>query len=250
MTGAWVLVEDLAAAPGGPPDAAGQMDADLAMLDAVAAGGPPVLRLYRWDPPALSLGRFQPEDDVDHAACAARGVEVVRRPTGGRALLHGADLTYSAAFPQPPGDAGRVDALYEWLAGGLIAGLARLGVHAAVARNDGPAGPVCFAGQQGADLRVGERKLCGSAQVRRDGAVLQHGSVLLRRLPFDELDLVHARPGDRPVEEARAHLRATTVTLEELGAPTDPGVVAEALVEGFASGLDLQFTSRVARPTA
>jgi len=244
MTDAWLLVDDLAR----PPDATAQMAADLAMLDAVAAGGAPVLRLYCWDPPALSLGRFQPDDDVDHAACAARGVDVVRRPTGGRALLHGADVTYSAAFPQPSGDAGRVDALYEWLASGLIAGLALLGVEAAIARNDGPAGPVCFAGQQGADLRVGERKLCGSAQVRRDGAVLQHGAVLLHRLPFDELDLVHDRPGDPPVEEARAHLRHATVTLEELGAPTEPRVVAEALVEGFASALDLQFTSRVGSP--
>ena len=239
VTGAWVLVDDLATATGGPPDAAGQMAADLAMLDAVAAGGPPVLRLYRWDPPALSLGRFQPEDDVDRAACAARGVDVVRRPTGGRALLHGADLTYSAAFPQPPGDAGRVDALYEWLAGGLIAGLARLGVHAAVARNDGPAGPVCFAGQQGADLRVGERKLCGSAQVRRDGAVLQHGSILLGRLSFDETNLLRPRPGVPPT--TRAELRAATVTLGELGAPTDPSVVADALVEGFVASLDLTF---------
>jgi lipoate-protein ligase A len=118
-------------------------------------------------------------------------------------------------------------------------------VDAAVARNDGPAGTVCFAGQQGADLRVGERKLCGSAQLRRDGAVLQHGSVLLARLPFDELDLVHPRPGDPPVEEARAQLRAATVTLGELGAPVEPRTVAEALVEGCSRALDLQFTSRV-----
>ncbi|MFN8028384.1 MAG: hypothetical protein U0W40_19100 [Acidimicrobiia bacterium] len=57
--------------------------------------------------PALTLGRFQPDDDVDHAACAARGVDVVRRPTGGRALLHGADVTYSVAFAPPGGDAAR-----------------------------------------------------------------------------------------------------------------------------------------------
>jgi lipoate-protein ligase A len=240
----WLLVDDLDASL----TAVGQMAADLAMLDAVVDGGPPVLRLYQWQPPALSLGRFQPDDDVDAAACADRGVEVVRRPTGGRALLHGADVTYSVAFAQPAGDAGRVDALYEWLAGGLIAGLAGLGVTAAVARNDGPAGPVCFAGQQGADLRVGDRKLCGSAQMRRDGAVLQHGSVLRHRLPFDELDLVNARPGDPPVAAARAHLRAATVTLEELGAPHDARTVGEALVEGFANGLDLQFTSHPVMP--
>ena len=206
---------------------------------------PPVLRLYRWDPPALSLGRFQPDDDVDHDACARHGVGVVRRPTGGRALLHGGDVTYAVAFPRPRATPPRVDALYEWLAGGLIAGLALLGVDAAVARNDGPAGPVCFAGQQGADLRVGERKLCGSAQVRRDGAVLQHGSVLIHRLPFDELDLVHVpgratpRRGGPPAPPRRdGHPRGAR-------RPDRPPDVAQALVEGFAAALDLEFTSRV-----
>ena len=135
-------------------DAAAQMTADRALLDAVAAGAPPALRLYRWTAPALSLGRFQPDDDVDHDACARHGVEVVRRPTGGKGLLHGGDLTYSVAMPLPDGAAGGVDAVYERLAGALIAGLAQLGVVAAVARHDGPAGPVCFAAQQGADLRV------------------------------------------------------------------------------------------------
>jgi lipoate-protein ligase A len=241
MAERWRFLDDLER----PPDAAGQMTADLAALDAVAAGGPPVLRLYRWDPPALSLGRFQPAADVDHDACARHGVDVIRRPTGGRALLHGGDVTYAMAFPAPAGNRGRVDALYDWVAAGLIAGLARLGVEAAVARNDGPAGPVCFAAQQGADLRVGDRKLCGSAQVRRDGAVLQHGSILTSRLPFDELDLIRSRPGDLPVAEARTRLRAATVTLEELGAPAQAQAVARALVEGFADALDLDFTSRV-----
>lgn len=220
-------------------DAAAQMAADEALLDAVAAGAPPALRLYRWVPPALSLGRFQPDDDVDADACDRFGVQVVRRPTGGQGLLHGADLTYAVVMPRPGGAAGGVDAVYSLLAGALIAGLAHLGVDAAIARHDGPAGPVCFAGQQGADLRVGDRKVCGSAQVRRDGAVLQHGSILLTRLPFDETDLLRPRPGAPAV--TRTRLREATVTLEELGAPTDPRRVADALVEGFATTLDLTF---------
>ncbi len=219
------------------------MASDLALLEQVAAGAVPALRLYRWSPPALSLGHFQPDDDVNRPACERLGVEVVRRPTGGQALLHGADLTYAVALPRPPGHEGRVDALYRALAGGIIIGLAALGVEAAVARSDGLVGPVCFAGQQGADVRVGDRKLCGSAQVRRGGAVLQHGSILLDRLPFDETDLVRPRPGIPAVD--RAELRAATVTLRELGAPTDPRVVADALVEGFEHALDVQLTSRV-----
>jgi lipoate-protein ligase A len=218
------------------------MATDEALLDEVAAGAPPALRLYRWVPPAVSLGRFQPHDDVDLDACDRLGVEVVRRPTGGQGLLHGADLTYAVAMPRPAGAGGAVDAVYSLLAGALIAGLTRLGVDAAIARHDGPAGPVCFAGQQGADLRVGDRKLCGSAQVRRGRAVLQHGSILLTRLAFDETDVLRPRPGSVPVTSEQ--LRAATVTMEELGAPSAPRVVAHALVEGFASTLDLQWSER------
>jgi lipoate-protein ligase A len=236
----WRMVDDLEASP----DAAGQMATDLVLLDEVAAGAPPALRLYRWSRAALSLGRFQPDEDVDEAACRHHGVDVVRRPTGGRALLHGADLTYAVVMPRPPGGRGSVEAVYLLLAGALTAGLARLGVEAAVARSDGPAGPVCFASQQGADLRVGGRKLCGSAQVHRDGVVLQHGALLLDRLPFDETDLLRGAGG----REGRAWLRSATVTMRELGAPTDVGPVADALVEGFAETLDLRWTSLPRQP--
>jgi lipoate-protein ligase A len=234
---AWRLVVDLDVGR----SAAEQMVTDLEMLAAVAEGAPPALRLYRWDPPALSLGRFQPETDVDERACERAGVDVVRRPTGGRALLHGGDLTYAVAMPRPVGAAGSVDAVYCHLAAGLIAGLSRLGVEATVARHDGrPTGPVCFTSMQGADLRVGTRKLCGSAQVRRGAGVLQHGSVLLRRLAVDEVTLLRPRPGvDR--RQAREELRRHTVTLEELGVTADAHGVAEAIVVGFRSTLDVEF---------
>ena len=225
----WLLVDDLDRSR----DAAGQMAADLTLLYATAADGTPRLRLYRWDPPALSLGRFQPDDDVDVDACTRLGVQVVRRPTGGRALLHGGDLTYAVTLPAGP--APNVDATYTYVAGALRAGLARLGVTAEIARHEGPAGAVCMATQQGADLRVGTRKVCGSAQVQRGSAVLQHGSILLERLAFDETDLVAGG-------HDRAALHAATVTLAELGAPSDPRTVADAVVGGFASALDLDFT--------
>lgn len=238
MSTTWHLVDDLDAGY----DAAGQMAADLALLDEAVAGAPPALRLYRWSPPALSLGRFQPDDDVDHDACRRLGVDVVRRPTGGRALLHGADLTYTVAMRRP-GDASgaSVDAVYRLLAGALIAGLAELGVEAEIAHADGPAGPVCFAGQQGADLRVGERKLCGSAQVHRDGAVLQHGAILLDRLGFDETDLLRGAAE----RGGRARLRGATVTLRELAVPVEAHTVAAAVTAGFRTTLDVRFTSRL-----
>ncbi len=195
---------------------------------------------------ALSLGRFQPETDVDLEACRTRGVEVVRRPTGGRALLHGGDLTYAVAMARPSGTAGHVDALYRTIAAALIAGLAELGVTAGIGGDPGPAGPVCFVAAQGADLRVGERKVCGSAQVQRGDVVLQHGSVLLERLPFDELDLLIPTPDpEQNVTRERARLRARSVTLSELGVAAEPAVVAEAVVRGFESALDVTFASRV-----
>jgi lipoate-protein ligase A len=227
------------------------MAADLALLDEVASGADPVLRLYSWDPPALSLGRFQPDTDVDFAACRTHGVQVVRRPTGGRALLHGADLTYAVAMRRPSGSQGHVDALYRTLAGALIAGLAELGVTAEIGGDKGPAGPVCFAAAQGADLRVGERKVCGSAQVQRGELVLQHGSLLIERLPFDELDLLHPEPNEaatgapRDLRRERERLRTRSVTLDELGITSDRAVVAASIVSGFESALDVTFGSRV-----
>jgi lipoate-protein ligase A len=239
LSATWRRVDDLDAAR----TASAQMARDLELLDEVASGAPPALRLYRWSPPALSLGRFQDRGDVDTDACTRLGVEVVRRPTGGKAILHGADLTYSVAMARPEGPAGSVDGVYGTIAGALIDGLARLGVHAAVAHHDGAAptgdGPACFTSMQGADLRVGERKLCGSAQVRRRqgrGAVLQHGSILLDRLAFDESALLRGAPP----------LAAATVTLRELGAPSDAREVADALVEGFRATLDVDFRDGVA----
>lgn len=216
-------------------DASEQMHADVDLLRAVVDGAPATLRLYTWTTPALTLGRFQPREDVDDGACARFGVDVVRRPTGGQALLHGGDLTYAVAMPQRSGREASVERTYAWLAAGIIAGLARLGVEASVASRRGSSGPVCFAGQEGADLRVGDRKVCGSAQLQRDGAVLQHGSILLRRLPFDETDVLLGM-------HDRERLRRVTTTLEELAAPTDPALVAQAVIEGFEEvlGMHLQ----------
>lgn len=220
-----------------PPPAKEQMARDEALLEEVAAGAPPALRIYRWRTPALTLGRFQPDADVDSAACAGLGIDVTRRPTGGRALLHGADVTYAIVLNRPPGPGTSVEALYAYLARGLIAGLEHLGVSAAVATHAGAPGPACFASSLGSDLRVGERKVCGSAQVHRGPAVLQHGSVLLDRLDVNEADLLRF-DDEQARAVARARLRDATVTLAELGATTDPRAVGEALVAGFTDALD------------
>lgn len=236
MTTTWHLVDHI----GLPMAAADQMVCDLALLEEVGRGGGAALRLYTWSAPALSLGRFQAENEVDARACSRRGVEVVRRPTGGRALLHGGDLTYAVAFRSRSG----VDETYRWIAGALTSGLARLGVDAEVAEHRGETGSACFASSRGADLRVGSRKLCGSAQVRRGQAILQHGAILLHRLEVDECDLL-AFPSPRHRRRARHDLATATVTLSELGAPTDPRIVGDALRTGFEDSLDLKFRSKL-----
>jgi lipoate-protein ligase A len=232
----WRLVDDV-----GVDTPTDHMRADVELLEQASSDGQAVLRLYTWDAPTLSLGRFQDRADVDEVACERLGVRVVRRPTGGAALLHGADLTYSIAMPLPSGTDGGVLAVYERIADALIAGLELVGVSAAIARHDGPPGAVCFAGQQGADLRVGTRKVCGSAQVRRHGFVLQHGSILLGRLAIDECDVVRT-------ECDHDALRRATVTLEELGGPSDPRSVADAIVQGFARSLPVSFHPAVLTP--
>jgi lipoate-protein ligase A len=141
----------------------------------------PILRVYRWDAPALSLGLHQQLSDELLGRCTGLGVEIVRRPTGGSAVLHGGDLTYAVVAPS--GNRGVIDA-YHWVAGGLIEGLAQVGVDARVGARDGGPGSLmldsraaCFAATAAADLQVGEAKICGSAQIRHRGWFLQHGSI-------------------------------------------------------------------------
>ncbi len=164
-----------------PLRAAENMERDLAIAEAVAARRmPPTLRLYAWWPPAVSIGRNQDVAEAcDPVACVAAGWDVVRRPTGGRAVLHAADeVTYSVALPleqAPPG----VLAAYAWLARALVAAYRRLGLPAELApgRHLAARSGACFDAPAAHEVVVGGRKLAGSAQVRRAGYLLQHGSL-------------------------------------------------------------------------
>src|SRR5512142_3291490 len=129
MSGArpWRLVEPGAAPRPGPEN----MAIDRAVAESVEAGGRAALRFYYWDPPCLSLGRNQPAVGVyDPAAAAARGIDIVRRPTGGRAVLHDRELTYCVSVPV--GELGSPRESYGAINRALVAGLRRLGVAAGV----------------------------------------------------------------------------------------------------------------------
>jgi lipoyl(octanoyl) transferase len=171
------------------PPAAGawNMAVDEAILEAVASGGSlPTLRLYRWEPPCISIGYAQPTSDVDLSLLNRYGWNLVRRPTGGRALLHTDELTYSVIAPiKEPRVAGSVLDSYSRLAQSLLVALQTLGLPAQ-AQEKSDAGnstrntnPICFEVTSNYEILIGGKKLIGSAQARRKGSVLQHGSLPL-----------------------------------------------------------------------
>ena len=176
----------------GPMPGAANMALDEAILEAYLAGlVPPTLRFYAWRPPAVSLGHFQPpEGNVRAERCRQLGIDIVRRPTWGRAILHDREVTFSIIVSEADLGAQGVMACYRILAQGIVAGLRQLGVAAelvdrAGGREEGPAlrlagNPACFAVKARCDLVVAGKKLVGSAQVHRQGALLQQNSLPLR----------------------------------------------------------------------
>lgn len=203
------------------------MDRDLALLERAIAGEGPFLRVYRWARPTLSLGYFQREEDVAEAGAAARlGVDVVRRFTGGGAILHHRELTFAVALPAShPWARLGVNESYLEITRPLLTLLRSRGVEARF-RGDATTDVKainCFAGSACPDLVVGDRKLFGSAQRRREGAVLQHGSLLLdidrelwvamfgSRVGDGFISLAQAKPGlslDWPLELKAAYKTA------------------------------------------
>ena len=164
------------------------MARDHALLDLADREGIGFLRLYGWRPHCLSFGRHEPAlRRYDRARIEALGLDVVRRPTGGRAVWHARELTYAVAAPA----SGSLRESYYAIHGLLAAALRALGFDAALAPAPAQAAPLgrgaCFAEAVGGEVLVNGRKAVGSAQVRLGGALLQHGSILLE----DSQDLVH-----------------------------------------------------------
>lgn len=223
------------------------MALDEAIAEAVGAGQqPPTLRYYRWEPPCLSLGFAQPAADVDFARLKDHGWDIVRRLTGGRAILHIDELTYSITAPErEPRVAGGVVESYRRLSRGLLMGLEDLGaaVHSEEMR-DGkklPQNPVCFEVPSDWEITVEGRKLVGSAQTRRGEAVLQHGALpLTGRITRICEALVF--PDAEAREDARYRVMQRAATLADaLGVDVAFDVVADALTGGFRRALNLSF---------
>ncbi|NOZ28427.1 MAG: hypothetical protein GXP39_10300 [Chloroflexi bacterium] len=230
----------------GAADGATNMAIDEAIARAVAQGeAPPTLRFYMWEPPCISLGRHQKLRDIDLEACAARGYDVVRRPTGGRAILHTDELTYSVAAPDSdPRVAGAVMDAYHRLSQGLVAGLRILGIPADEAPGTNRAGAdvsaACFEIPSAYEICVDGRKIMGSAQYRSGRMVLQHGSLPLYGDLTRIVDCL-AVPSETRREALRTLLRRRALTVEAvLGRTPTFREVAQALAQGFAQALRLR----------
>jgi lipoate-protein ligase A len=165
-----------------PSTGAENMALDEALMSRARETREWVLRVYAWSRPTISLGRNQTaRGRYDLAEITRRGFDVVRRPTGGRAILHHREITYSVTAPA--GDAGDLRESYARINAILVQGLRCLGVRASIARPAGraaaPGLAPCFDEPAPGELTVDGRKLAGSAQWRSDDALLQHGSILL-----------------------------------------------------------------------
>lgn len=221
MPARWRLLLD------GPGAGSWNMAVDEALLRSAQQGAAPTLRFYSWDGAWLSLGFAQRLDAARLAACREAGVGIVRRATGGRAVLHGADLTYAVAAPVSALPAG-LDATYALIGSALRQALTRLGIPAEPAARvpeaPGPGGFDCFQSTAAHEICAKGRKLAGSAQRRAGGGVLQHGSLRLG-------------PDPRSARAAAGLLQEGATSLAELGFALGPERVLAACIAAFESVL-------------
>ncbi len=224
------------------------MALDEAILEAIGRGeARPTLRLYAWEPPCLSLGIAQPWADVDLARLRQHGWEVVRRITGGRALLHTDELTYAVIGPaEHPILAGGVLESYHRLAQALLRAVSILGIPVEAKQGLAPdeqthQNPICFETPSTYEITVHGKKLIGSAQARRRKGVLQHGSLPLTG-DLTRITQALTFPDERARREAAARLleRATTVE-SALGRPISWETAAHAMVQAFEAELGIRF---------
>lgn len=223
------------------------MAIDESLLRHVAVGDSlPTLRLYGWDPLCLSLGYGQRVRDVDKSRLAMNGWGIVRRPTGGKAILHGDELTYSVALPKDHDLAqGDVVESYRRISLALMTALQILGLSPQSeqqAQGNKGLGPVCFEVPSHYEITASNKKLIGSAQVRRRDGILQHGTLPLYGDITRICDAL-AYESETEREQAKLKVAARATTLETvIGKKLAWDEVAAALIQGFVDTFDIQFS--------
>jgi len=250
QTSIWRLIKTT------PAPGAWNMALDEAMLQFAAEGkSPPTLRLYAWEPPCLSLGYAQPIKDVDFQNLIENDWELVRRPTGGRAILHTDELTYAVIAPQTePRVVGSILESYRRLSMALVEALRLLDLPATADKEyplpegSQPNAAVCFEVPSNYEITVNGKKLIGSAQARRYKGVLQHGSLPL----FGDLTrITKALRFESEIERQQAAQRlldhATTVEMV-LGKVLDWETAAAAFKTAFERILNIEFVETEPEP--
>jgi lipoate-protein ligase A len=214
--------------------------------------GVPTLRLFRWRPWAVSLGYNQNAADLDTAKCAREGIDVVRRPTGGRAILHAQELTYSLTLP---GGRRTILQMYNDIGRALVRGINLFGVGVALQRSQPdfrsayrqPSSIPCFTSSARYEIEWRGKKLVGSAQRRfGDGdreVVLQHGSILCGPAHRRLANLL-AIDDPAILDQVRGDLQEKTTDLSEiLGREVDLGALGECIRRGFEREWGVEFST-------
>jgi lipoate-protein ligase A len=229
----------------GVQDAALNMAIDEAILTLHIKGEvPPTLRVFRWSQPSISLGRFQSvERELVSEVCEQRGIALVRRPTGGRAVYHRDEFTYSIVIGKRYGVPSGVVAAYAYLAQGLLAALQLLGIQAELSdeRVNKHPSAACFASSTQADLTSAGFKLIGSAQVWKDESLLQQGSLPLDDRAPEFFDMLRF-PDDAAHQQALSQYREKTTPLHTFAPGATWDDVALAFQRGFSQALHAQFS--------
>ncbi|QED48608.1 lipoate--protein ligase family protein [Cytobacillus dafuensis] len=228
------------------------MALDEALLDWNSQGKiPPTIRFYGWNPATLSIGYFQKVDkEIDMEAVKANGLGFVRRPTGGRGVLHEHELTYSVIVSEEHPDMPKtVTEAYRVISEGILKGFHHLGMEAyfAVPKTDeerdslkNPRSAVCFDAPSWYELVVEGRKVAGSAQTRQKGVILQHGSILLD-IEEDKLFSLFKYPNDRVKERMQKAFKNKAVAINEISKQRVTLEQAkEAFKKGFEEGLNIE----------
>jgi len=227
-----------------------QMAADQTLLEMADETGQPLMRVYQWDPWCISLGYHQSRESIDENSCRKRGVEVVRRPTGGRAVYHAHEVTYAVIIPKESEFyRENLTALYELISAGLVRGLQKLGVQAELQKRKidlnlhykKSMSVSCFSAAARNEILVNGKKLVGSAQRHLSWGMLQHGSILTGPA---HLDLPYFLKGSSETDKARLRriIQAKTICLDECrGSSIEFSDAAAALKAGMAEMLDIEF---------
>ncbi len=232
-------------------DGRSNMAIDEAIALAVASGTvSPTLRVYGWMPPAISLGFHQSMSDIDLKLCEKDGVDVVFRPTGGRAILHAEELTYAVILPASSRHYQKdILPVYDVISRALLASLRLLGIDASFDRASatpkdfvrGELSTLCYATSIQHEIGYQGKKIVGSAQRRFERSVLQHGSILIGQRHLDIAK--YLSQGDEKRRQAiRRYLQDHTITLNELSEqPVTYAQISKAMRDGFAQELGISW---------